>query len=136
MFRTTLASSVIALVAVTSGCSTAASPEPTTTPTGAPLTSYVGLTFDSVTTRLRPGTTVVVQDVSVLVGRDPTCTQIAFGSPEWDVVAICGDQETLEKTTSVEVSIVRAVDASPSFLDEARDGDHDTTVTCDGLPHR
>lgn len=136
MFRTTLAPLVIALLAVTSGCSTTASREPTLTPTGAPLTSYVGLTFDSVTTRLRPDTTVVVQDVSVLVGTDPTYTQIAFGSPEWDVVAICADQETIEEATSVEVSIVPAVVASPSFLDEARDGDHDTTVTCDGRPHR
>lgn len=127
---------MIALVAVTSGCSSTASPEPTPTPLGAPLTSYVGLGFDSVTTKLRPDTTVAVQDVSVLVGKDPTYTQIAFGSPEWDVVAICADQETLEEATSVEVAIVPVADASSSFLNGVREGEQESTVTCEGRPYR
>ncbi|MBD8585989.1 hypothetical protein IFT90_15645 [Frigoribacterium sp. CFBP 8766] len=127
---------MIALVAVTSGCSSPASPEPTPTPTGAPLTSYVGLTFDSVTSKLRPDTTVVVQDLSVLVGKDPTYTQIAFGSPEWDVVAICADQEMLEEASSVEVAIVPVADASPSFLNGVREGEQKSTVTCEGRPYR
>lgn len=136
MSRTTLAPLVIALVAITSGCSSSAIPEPTPTPTGSPLDSYVGLGFDSVTTKLRPDTIVAVQDVSVLVGQDPTYTQISLGSPEWDVVAICADQETLEKATSVEVAIVPAADASSSFLDEAREGAQENTVTCEGRPYR
>lgn len=136
MFRTTLAPLVIALVAVTSGCSSTATPEPTPTSTGASLTSYVGLGFDSVTTRIRPDAGVVVQDLSVLVGKDPTYTPIAFGSPEWDVVAICADQEMLEEATSVEVAIVPVADASSSFLNGAREGEQEKTVTCEGRPYR
>lgn len=72
----------------------------------------------------------------MLVGKDPTYTQIAFGSPEWDVVAICADQETLEEATSVEVAIVPVADASSSFLNGAREGEQENTVTCEGRPYR
>lgn len=83
-----------------------------------------------------PDVYFIVQDVSNLVGIEPSYTPQDYGSPSWEVVALCADQPTLQNATSIEIAIIPALGATEDVTKNAREGAYADSVTCDERPYR
>ncbi|KJQ55734.1 hypothetical protein [Microbacterium sp. SA39] len=125
---------MLAVVLALSGCAEA--PPPTPSPTGRPLGSFLGGTFEAVTREIPPDIFVIIQDVSVLADADPTYTAVNYGSPEWTVLALCADRPHLGAATSVEVAVIPHSVASSTMIANAREGAYSESVTCGDRPYR
>lgn len=122
-----------AVLVALSGCSDA--PQPTPSSSEAPLDSFLGGTFEDVTREIPPDIFVIIQDASVLAGADPTYTAVAYGSPDWTVLALCADQPDLRDAASVEVAVLPSAVASRGMIADARAGEYRETVTCEDRPY-
>ncbi|GAA3637520.1 hypothetical protein GCM10022200_21070 [Microbacterium awajiense] len=88
------------------------------------LDSTVGSTLDAFAACLSDDTDLMIRDVSVLIGEDPSYTDVAELRAEWVVVAACTVDADWRDSATVEVAVVPKPH-TPS------DADFDGTVACE-----
>ena len=101
----------------------------TQTPAHAPA-SIVGGSFSEVEGVLPDSAALLIQDVSVEFGLEPTYTQDQFGSSRWTVLAACSDAESLEQSSTIEIAVAPADAVDEQDRQAARDGAFSDAVTC------
>lgn len=104
MLRWGLALSALALIG---GC---AQSEP---PLGVDETR--GSTLDVVDAHLSQETTLMVQDLSVLLDAEPTYGRVATFPQEWLIIAACADTDDIDTATTVEVAVIPDRLATPAI---------------------
>jgi hypothetical protein len=95
----------------------------------------VGEPLELLTSAITEQTTLLVQDVSVVVGRAPTYDENEDASA-WEVVAACSDHESIAQSVVVEVAVVPASAMTAGLEERLRAGELDDAVSCEGLPFR
>jgi hypothetical protein len=74
-----------------------------------------GTTLDVVDAHLRQESTLIVQDLSVLVDAEPTYGRVATSPEEWLIVAVCADTDVIDTATDVEVGVIPDRLATPAI---------------------
>ncbi|QUB99057.1 hypothetical protein [Cellulosimicrobium cellulans] len=79
-----------------------------------------GNTLDVVDAHLGQESTLIVQDLSVLVDAEPTYGSVASSPEEWLIVAACADTDVIDTATDVEVGVIPDRLATPSIHEKIR----------------
>ncbi|GEM_PF-2269138 len=103
----------------------ACSPQPAHAPA-----SIVGGSFSEVEGVLPDSAALLIQDISVEFGLEPTYTQDQFGSSPRRVLAACSEAEALEQSATIEIAVAPADAVDEQDRQAARDGAFSDAVTC------
>jgi hypothetical protein len=77
----------------------------------------------------------LVQDLSVLVDKEPTYAGNDFGSPDWSVIAVCADAKSLVNARKIEVGIIPTSEMSAVVKAASAAGKFDKNIPCRGLAY-
>ncbi|MHA7133828.1 hypothetical protein [Oerskovia turbata] len=74
-----------------------------------------GSTLDVLDAHLSEETTLMVQDLSVLLDAEPTYGRTSASPERWLIIAACADTDVIDTATTVEVAVIPNRLATPAI---------------------
>lgn len=127
--RAAIRACLAAGVLVVSGCAHADE-----APEAFPIADVTGHSLGDVTGHVDPDATLLVQDASPLVGREPSYNTSQQDSANWTILEGCSTDASIDASAEVELSVVPSDTYDQVVASAASDGPYTGTVTCEGLP--
>lgn len=93
-----------------------------------------GRALGDVTVHVSPDATLLVQDASPVVGREPSYDTSQQDSANWTIVEGCSTRASVDASAEVELSVVPSDTYDQLVHGGVSDGQQRRTVTCEGLP--
>lgn len=79
---------------------------------------------------LGDNSTVSVQDLSVIVGREPSYTADEMQSDQWTIIAACADDEYITQASEINVGVVPKDAVDDDDIGEAQRGGFNHLIGC------
>lgn len=74
--------------------------------------------------------TVAIQDLSAIVGREPSFTASEIQSDRWIIIAACADDESIRQADDIQVGVVPKDALDNEIVKRAQQGEFDSLIGC------